>query len=146
MSSGSSSNPWQDRRGLFQRGKEVHEPSKPTGRRPSEGSRIIDSLRRASVSSTNSLEKTKTASSDAPSPTSPSSQRRMSSNAGIFGNLAQMKRGSEDYGQRRQSQEEMIGSGSGIFSTWYNSTFKGVQKTNPTGTQQSHAEKRGVME
>ena len=55
-----------------------------------------------------------------------------------------MKRGSEDYGERRTSQNEMTGGGGGVVSGWFNQTFKGVQK--PTESQNKDQNKRGVME
>lgn len=51
----------------------------------------------------------------------------------MFGNLTNMKRGSQDYGERRASHQEMTGSGGGIISGWFNSTFKGASK--PSGEQ-----------
>lgn len=53
-----------------------------------------------------------------------------SSNAsqGLFGNLTKQKRGSEDYGERRASQTEMMGSGGGVVGGWFNSTFRGISK------------------
>ncbi|KAJ9618322.1 hypothetical protein H2203_009240 [Taxawa tesnikishii (nom. ined.)] len=132
------SNPWEDRRGLFQRGKEVHEPGSPvTGRRGSGGS-ISDEL-----SKTMSNQTTSSNSGAADSNASPTSQRRRSSNTALFGNLTQHKRGSQDYGERRSSIGEQ-GAKSGMFGTWYNQTFRGVQKPeNQTGSAES---KRGVME
>ncbi|KAF2723141.1 hypothetical protein K431DRAFT_311231 [Polychaeton citri CBS 116435] len=141
-----SSNPWSDRRGLFQKGKEIHEP---TERRSSQGS-VSDALRRASVGSVGSgttLEKTPTTSSS----TGGSSDRRRSSAAsggGLFGNLTSMKRGSEDYETRRASHAEMTGNQGGVLSGWYNKTFKGMQNQNNPGNpaqKPSDASRRGVM-
>lgn len=59
-----------------------------------------------------------------------------------------MKRGSEDYGERRQSHSEMTNN-VGLMSGWYNSTFRGAQKQpNPVGVQPNTQsdKKRGVME
>ena len=64
----------------------------------------------------------------------------------MFGNLSNMKRGSQDYSERRTSQNEQLGTGGGMVSGWFNSTFKGVQQQpqqKPANTQQ---DKRGVME
>lgn len=49
----SSSTPWEDRRGMFQRGKDVHDPAR---RRPSQGGGggVAEAVRRASVTSNNS--------------------------------------------------------------------------------------------
>ena len=59
-----------------------------------------------------------------------------------------MKRGSQDYGERRASQNEMIGGGGGMMSGWFNSTFKGIQKPteNMNQNQNKDSNKRGVME
>jgi len=123
---------------MFQSGKEVHEPGKPVNRRPS-GTGIVDAVRKSSVSSTDGLEKT--TSNDAGSPTS---QRRRSSNTGLFGNLTSMKRGSEDYGDRRSGHSEHMPNGA--LSGWYNSTFRGMTGAKaPTETTQEN-QKRGVME
>lgn len=53
------------------------------------------------------------------------------------------KRGGEGYEQRRTSQADMNQKG-GLVSGWYNSTFKGYQKS--AGGDQQKTEKRGVME
>lgn len=67
-----STSTWSDRRGLFQKGKEVHEP----GRRMSgSGGGVIDAVRRASTSS-NSDKVFSPLSNDPASPSSPTSQRR----------------------------------------------------------------------
>ena len=65
-----------------------------------------------------------------------------SATSGLFGGLTNMKRGSEDYAERRQSQNEMVGSG-GMVSGWFNQTFKGHAK--PADNQNKDT-KRGVME
>ena len=44
-----------------------------------------------------------------------------------------MKRGSQDYGERRASHSEMMSGGGGMVSGWFNQTFKGIQK--PTENQ-----------
>ncbi|KAF2157023.1 hypothetical protein K461DRAFT_289383 [Myriangium duriaei CBS 260.36] len=131
--------PWSDRRGMFQKGKEVHEPHKPVF--TSEG--VADAVRRASVSSTGSMDKT--TSNTTNGGTSPTDQRRRSSTAsGLFGNLTQHKRGSEDYSQRRASHSDQSAQG-GIFGNWYQNTFKGAGK--PAGDKVKGADgKRGVME
>ncbi|GAM82394.1 hypothetical protein ANO11243_003730 [Dothideomycetidae sp. 11243] len=136
-----SSAAWLDRRGLFQKGKELHEP----GRRPSESSAagVVDAVRRASVSSTDGLDKTASNAS-----TSTADARRRSSNAGLFANLTQHKRGSQDYGNRRASHSDQAPAG-GFLSGWYQSTFKGMQtKPNDTTAPKSGggANGRGVME
>lgn len=46
----------------------------------------------------------------------------------MFGSLNEMKRGSQDYGERRSSHAEQMGTGSGALSGWFNQTFKGHQK------------------
>ncbi|KXL44958.1 hypothetical protein M433DRAFT_145579 [Acidomyces richmondensis BFW] len=139
---------WSDRRGLFQKGKEVHEIG-PTGRRPSGSSgSVAEAVRRASVGSMGGLSKTESNSSStgAPaSPPSPTSQRRRSSNTGLFGSLENMKRGSEGYGERRASHTDQTQGGTGIFSQWYNSTFRGSKATPTMGKPQQDT-KRGVME
>lgn len=67
-----STSTWSDRRGLFQKGKEVHEP----GRRMSgSGGGVIDAVRRASTSS-NSDKGFSPLGNDPASPSSPTSQRR----------------------------------------------------------------------
>lgn len=71
----SSPSEWSDRRGLFQKGKEVHEP----GRRLSGGAGgVIDAVRRASTSSTSEKGSfvSNPLSNDPASPASPTSQRR----------------------------------------------------------------------
>lgn len=50
-STGGSGDSWQDRRGMFQKGKEVHAPSDPNARRFSETGSISAAVRRASASS-----------------------------------------------------------------------------------------------
>lgn len=71
-----------------------------------------------------------------------------SSNTALFGNLTTMKRGSEDYGQRRESHTDT--QAGGMFSGWYNKTFRGMQGQEPAGATAAQAkrqeEKRGVME
>jgi len=105
----------------------------------------MDTVRRASVSSISSLEKTISAElpaalkpadtapvvtpaspkrSDAP-PASPTSQRRRSSNTGLFGNLMDHKRGSQDYAERRASHHDQ-GQSATLFGGWYNRTIRGV--------------------
>ncbi|EMD01172.1 hypothetical protein BAUCODRAFT_118880 [Baudoinia panamericana UAMH 10762] len=136
---------WSDRRGMFQKGKEVHEPSVPSERRNSGGG-IADAVRRASVSSANTLEKTVTGttSNSSSDPSSPTSQRRRSSNTALFGNLTTHKRGSEDYSERRASHSDQ--NASGFVSGWYNSTFRGhVSGNKPTEATQKDPT-RGVME
>jgi len=76
-------NLWQDRRGMFQKGKEVHEPGNPIGERRTSGAGIADAVRRASVSSVNSIEKT--ISNTGGSATSSSGQRRRVSPAHCSG-------------------------------------------------------------
>lgn len=71
-----------------------------------------------------------------------SPQSSAASGGGMFSNLTNVKRGSQDYGDRRTSQGEMMGSGGGVVSGWFNSTFKGMQK--PADNQKD--QKRGVME
>lgn len=44
-----------------------------------------------------------------------------------MGSLTNMKRGSQDSGERRTSQQDMAGGG-GMLSGWFNQTFKGHQK------------------
>lgn len=56
-----------------------------------------------------------------------------------------MKRGSEDYGERRMSHAEHAAS-SGIFSGWYNSTFRGHSKGPSTAGSEIQESKKGVME
>lgn len=61
-----------------------------------------------------------------------------------------MKRGHENYDERRASHDEMVGTQS-VVSGWWNSTFKGMQKTAtsamPAGAQtQQKDTQRGVME
>ncbi|EME83213.1 uncharacterized protein MYCFIDRAFT_211267 [Pseudocercospora fijiensis CIRAD86] len=135
------STPWEDRRGMFQRGKEVHEPA----RRPSQSGGVIDAVRRASVSSQSSVTKSPS-NGPAAAPASPTGQRRRSSTAsqGLFGNLTQHKRGSEDYEARRASHTEQMMSG-GVIGGWFNKTFRGVGK--PADAQEPGKDsKRGVME
>jgi len=73
-----------------------------------------------------------------------------SSNTALFGNLNTMKRGSEDYNERRMSHtDSQPGT---MFSGWYNKTFKGLQGQQPAGDATSTAQsgrqddRRGVME
>jgi len=134
---------WSDRRGMFQKGREVHEPAPP--RRPSQGG-VADAVRRVSVGSQNGVEKTTSDPTSAQS--SPTSQRRRSS--GLFNNLNNMKRGSEDYSDRRASHSDMAGSG-GLMSGWFNQTFRGIgqpQQKAAGAVRDSQGERnsRGVME
>jgi hypothetical protein len=75
-----------------------------------------------------------------------------SSGAGMFANLHTQKRGSESYGDRRSSIEEMEAGKGSAFSGWYNSTFRGMQKVKEEaalGTSMpgsKSVERRGVME
>lgn len=62
---------WSDRRGLFQTGKEVHQPA--ARRASQESSGVVDAVRRTSVVGMDKLEK---AISSNPSPVSATSQRR----------------------------------------------------------------------
>ncbi|KAF2163671.1 hypothetical protein M409DRAFT_68277 [Zasmidium cellare ATCC 36951] len=138
----SSPSEWSDRRGLFQKGKEVHEP----GRRLSGGAGgVIDAVRRASTSSTSEKGSfvSNPLSNDPASPASPTSQRRRSSAASgdLFGNLQQHKRGSDGYDERKASHTDQLAAG-GAVSGWFNKTFRGV---NPVAEDKS-GEKRGVME
>ncbi|KAK3111699.1 hypothetical protein LTR53_012783 [Teratosphaeriaceae sp. CCFEE 6253] len=114
---------WSDRRGLTQKGKEVIAP--PTEGRQF-GTGVLETVRRASITSENGLEKTLSNTSSG-GPPSPPGQRRRSSNAGKFANLQTHKRGSEDYVDRRMSHGEHAPTG-GVLSGWYNSTFRGYQK------------------
>ena len=50
-----------------------------------------------------------------------------------MGSLTNMKR-SQDSDERRSSQQDMVGSSGGMFSGWFNQTFKGHQK--PSDTEQ----------
>lgn len=63
----------------------------------------------------------------------------------MFGNLTSQKRGSEDYGERRASQAEMMNN-QGVLGGWFNSTFKGHQKPAGGTGQNQDQQKRGVME
>jgi len=142
----SSSQPWADRRGLFPRGREVHEPA--PARRPSQtttADAVIDALaktmRRASTASDTSsgggaaLERKTSNTAMGESP-----RRRSSAASGLFANLQQHKRGSDDYQTRRASHvDQHVGNSPGLFSGWYNSTFRGI-----AGTQGE--ERRGTME
>jgi len=142
---------WQDRRGMFQRGKDVHQP----GRKLS--NQFGDPLagRRTSIGSTGSVGLEKTDSIE-----EPGAQRRRSSaaNRGLFENLNTHKRGSQDYTERRASYTEMAGNSPGLVSGWFNKTFKGMEKpvTNTatmgndgkmmSAEQKRVEERRGVME
>ncbi|CAK3768017.1 Hypothetical predicted protein [Lecanosticta acicola] len=137
---------WEDRRGLFQRGKEIHEPGRKLSGSAGAGG-VMDAVRRASTSSGNSGNLVdKPLSNDPGSPTSPTSQRRRSSTAsgGLFSNLQHHKRGSEDYANRRASQTEALGTGNGLVSGWWNSTFRGIKK--PNNLPEAADSKKGVME
>jgi len=73
-------------------------------------------------------------------------QSSASSGSGLFANLTTHKRGSQDYGARRSSVEEMEAK-SGAYSSWYNSTFRGMQKVKEEGAEKKVGEeRRGVME
>lgn len=77
---------------------------------------------------------------------------------GLFGNLTNHKRGSEDYSERRASYTEMAGNSPGLVSGWFNKTFKGhMDKPGASmgndgkmmglgSEQQKKEERRGVME
>ncbi|TKA29929.1 hypothetical protein B0A54_15055 [Friedmanniomyces endolithicus] len=136
---------WEDRRGQFQKG---HSP-------PAEGrafgTGVLETVRRASVSSANSLEKTPSGKASTGEPSSPTRSRRRSSNQGMFGNLQSHKRGSEDYTERRTSHGEMTGAPGGMFSGWYNATFRGYQTQQAKQDVQVPAvaqkeSRKGVME
>ncbi|KAK4626507.1 hypothetical protein CLAFUW4_04984 [Fulvia fulva] len=137
--------PWQDRRGMFQRGKEVHEPARKMS--GSGGTGVIEAVRRASTSSQSDKSLVSNPlSNDPASPASPSTTARRRSSAassGLFSNLTHHKRGSEDYADRRASQTEGYGQG-GAVSGWFNKTFRGIQS--PAAPGQTQQEKRGVME
>jgi hypothetical protein len=70
----------------------------------------------------------------------------------MFASLHAHKRGSESYGERRSSHEEMEAGKGSAFSGWYNSTFRGMQKVKEEATQavgmgqSKKPERRGVME
>ncbi|KAL9532793.1 hypothetical protein SMMN14_03470 [Sphaerulina musiva] len=141
----SSSTPWEDRRGMFQRGKDVHDPAR---RRPSQGGGgVAEAVRRASVTSNNS---DPLASPTLSSSSSMEGQRRRSSAAstGLFGNLTQHKRGSEDYATRRGSHAEQLPQYGGLVSGWFNKTFRGITPTTTTATSDAKLaeQRRGVME
>nr|POE46225.1 hypothetical protein CFP56_73187 [Quercus suber] len=112
---------WSDRRGLFQNGKEVHEPA--LRRASQEDSRVVDAVRRTSMAGSNKFEKPVL---DNPSPVQDTARRRRSSAAsqGLFANLSHHKRGSEDYAERRASHHDQASAG-GAVSSWWNSTFRG---------------------
>jgi hypothetical protein len=81
---------------------------------------------------------------------------------GLFGNLTNQKRGSQDYSERRASYTEMAGNSPGLVSGWFNKTFKGHMDNKLGGAgaamgndgkmmglgseQQKKEERRGVME
>ena len=155
---------WQDRRGMFQRGKEVHEPARKMSGSGATG--VIEAVRRASTSSQSDKSLVNNPlSNDPAAPSSPSTaaRRRVSppspspltlpdtsdifqssaASTGLFGNLTQHKRGSEDYAERRSSQMEALGQG-GAVSGWFNTTFRGIQSPSTEGPGQT--QKRGVME
>ncbi|KAI5367213.1 hypothetical protein Slin14017_G022490 [Septoria linicola] len=135
-----SGQPWEDRRGMFQRGKELHDAA----RRPSQSGGVIEAVRRASVTSNGSVVD-KPLSNDPAPPASPTSQRRRSSAAssGLFGSLAQHKRSSEDYAARRSSHADQLQSG-GVVAGWFNKSFRGI--TTPGDQKTAEQQKRGVME
>ncbi|KAK5073853.1 hypothetical protein LTS08_002048 [Lithohypha guttulata] len=147
------SNPWpfQDRRGMFQAGKMVHEPSSPPARRSSGSGGVTEAIRRGSTSSNSGLDKTtsntSTNSASSPPPTTQGQRRKSSTSGGLFGNLTNMKRGAdnrgEDYHERRESHGDS--QAGGAFSGWYNKTFRGVQQPQSASTSDA-PEKRGVME
>ncbi len=69
----------------------------------------------------------------------------------MFGNLQSHKRGSEDYSERRTSHGEMTGAPGGMFSGWYNATFRGYQTQQAKVDAQVPAvakkeSRKGVME
>ncbi|EME46710.1 hypothetical protein DOTSEDRAFT_70646 [Dothistroma septosporum NZE10] len=133
---------WQDRRGMFQRGKEVHEPARKMS---GSGTGVMEAVRRAStVSNSDKSFVSNPLSNDPAAPVSSTAARRRSSAAsgGLFGNLTHHKRGSEDYADRRASQTEALGSG-GAVGGWFNKTFRGIESPGAPGQTQ---EKRGVME
>ena len=79
----SVSNTWQDRRALFQKGKEVHEPASLTERKPSMSEGVTAAVRRASVGSDTGLEKT-VSNTSAGAPASPTSGRRRVRRLSLF--------------------------------------------------------------
>ncbi|KAF2480019.1 hypothetical protein BDY17DRAFT_327005 [Neohortaea acidophila] len=119
----SSNQTWADRRALFQKGKELHEPVSPTGRKFSDTPAVSAEARRLSNSG-----ETKPDVAAAAATSTAGRRRSSASSGGMFNNLTNMKRGSQDYGDRRTSQQEMMGSSGGIVSGWFNQTFKGYQK------------------
>ena len=146
---------------MFQKGKVVHEPSSPSSRKFSETGSVANAVRRASTSSTGSNSGDKSTNTGGSFPTSGRRvcrhdvedleaksltirlpQSSAASGGGLFSNLNNVKRGSEDYGEKRASHHEMTGSGGGMIGGWFNQTFKGGQK--PAGPQKD--DKRGVME
>lgn len=68
--------------------------------------------------------------------------------SGLFGNLTQHKRGSEDYVDRRASHSEQ--NPTGVVGGWFNSTFRGMQAGGkPEAAGEGGGQKkqtRGVME
>ncbi|KAK5133610.1 hypothetical protein LTR08_007558 [Meristemomyces frigidus] len=138
-------NPWQDRRGMFQRGREVHEPGNPVpANRRTSGAGLSDAVRRSSTSSDDDLKKT-TSNSSTGNPNSPSDQRRRSSNTGgLYGNLNQLKRGSQDYGERRSSHSDHMPTG--MLSGWYNSTFRGMAGSKAPADEMQQKKRSGLME
>ena len=52
-----------------------------------------------------------------------------SNTSGLYSNLIQHKRGSEDYEERRTSHSEHLPTG--VLSGWYNSTFRGMAGAKP---------------
>jgi len=81
---------------------------------------MAEAVGRTSTSSTRgSLEKTISNTS--------TEQNRRRSSVGLFNNLEQYKRGTENYDQRRASHADQMPS-SGILGGWFNSTFRGMPK------------------
>ncbi|QIW96605.1 hypothetical protein AMS68_002123 [Peltaster fructicola] len=132
----SGSSPWSDRRGMFQPGKQVHEP----GRKLSGGG-VFEAVRRASTSS--STDEPKSAVE------APATSGRRRSSAAPFENLTTLKRGSQDYSERRASHSEQ--GPSSMVSGWFNKTFRGMTGSATAAAagapEQSQKEpRRGVME
>lgn len=66
---------------------------------------------------------------------------------GLFSNLQQHKRGSEDYADRRASHSEQMASSGGAVAGWFNKTFRGVGGSPATIAEGDKSDqKRGVME
>nr|OQO32595.1 hypothetical protein B0A51_00159 [Rachicladosporium sp. CCFEE 5018] len=123
---------WEDRRGMFQAGKVVHEPgrkmSKQFGDPIAGGAGSILNQTGSPRKSSDMGPPRKSTDLSGGANGSPNRRRSSAASGGLFSNLHDVKRGSQDHGERRASRDEMTGTKPGLVSGWFGQTFKGAQK------------------